>query len=56
MSYAVVYFARAREVSVKAASWTRAMDKAANIAIKRERPFPIIIKDGDGHILHEIKG
>jgi hypothetical protein len=32
------------------------MDKAANIAIRREQPFPIIIKDDAGFIVHEIKG
>lgn len=56
MSYAVVYFTRKREVSVQAPSWTRAMDKAAKIAIERDRPYPIIIKDDAGNILHEIKG
>ena len=56
MSYSVVYFARKREISVQAASWTRAMNKAAKLACERERPFPIVIKDEAGHILHEIKG
>ena len=56
MAYSVVYFIRQRELSVKASTWTRAMDKASDIAIKRERPFPIVIKDDSGHILHEIKG
>lgn len=56
MAYSIVYFARAREMSVQAPSWTRAMDKAAKIAIDRDRPFPIVIKDEAGHIIHEIKG
>ena len=56
MSYSVVYFNRAREMSVQAPSWTRAMDKAAKLAIERERPFPIVIKDDSGHVIHTIKG
>lgn len=56
MAYSVVYYARQRELSVQAPSWTRAMDKATRIACDRDRPFPIVIKDDAGHILHEIKG
>ncbi len=56
MAYSVVYYVRQREMSVAAASWSRAMDRASRIAVDRDRPFPIIIKDDSGHIIHEIKG
>ena len=56
MSYSVVYWNRQREMSCAAPSWSRAMDRAAKLATERERPFPIIIKDDAGHIVHTIKG
>lgn len=54
--YYVVYFAKGRELSASSTSWTRAMDKVGIIATKFERPFPIVIKDDLGRIIHEIKG
>lgn len=54
--YSVVYFANRREVSVAAASWQRAMDKASNVAITKAKPFPIVIKDDCGTIIHKISG
>ena len=54
--YSIVYFAKGREVSSSSTSWTRAMDKAGLIAVKSERPFPIVIKDDLGRIIYEIKG
>lgn len=56
--YAVIYYAaNGREVSTLAHSWTRAMDKVAMLATKQVKPpFPIVIKDELGRIIHEIKG
>lgn len=54
--YSVVYFANRREVSAQAASWERALDKASKVAITKDRPFPIVIKDDYGNIIHKING
>jgi hypothetical protein len=56
--YKVVYYAsHGREASVSAASYSRAMDKASNLAIKQVRPpFPIIIQDDEGRIIQTIHG
>ena len=55
--YTVTYFANRREVSAPAASWTRAMDKATAIALRQSTPpFPIVIKDDLGQIIHTIHG
>ena len=56
--YNVTYYAaNGRETSSHVSSWTRAMDKAAKIAVRQSKPpFPIVIKDEYGRIIHEIKG
>ncbi len=56
--YVVTYFAaNGRETSSSAPSWSRALDKASMLAAKQAKPpFPIIIKDDLGRIIHEIKG
>lgn len=56
--YSVTYYAaNGRETSAHAHSWTRAMDKAAQLATRQAKPpFPIVIKDEFGRIIHEIKG
>lgn len=55
--YSVVYFgAHGREFSSQVASWQRAMDQASKVALTKARPFPIVIKDDLGRVIHEIKG
>jgi hypothetical protein len=56
--YNVTYYAaNGRETSACVHSWTRAMDKAAQLATRQAKPpFPIVIKDELGRIIHEIKG
>lgn len=56
--YNVTYYAaNGRETSALVHSWTKALDKASQLAIRQVNPpFPIVIKDEYGRIIHEIKG
>ena len=56
--YNVIYYAaNGREATASVHSWTRAMDKATQLAMRQAKPpFPIVIKDEFGQIIHEIKG
>lgn len=56
--YVVTYYAaNGRETSSSMSSWTQAMDRAAKLAVRQAKPpFPIVIKDDLGRIIHEIKG
>ena len=56
--YSVTYYAaNGRETSASVPSWTRAMDKAAKLATRQAKPpFPILICDDLGRVIHEIKG
>ena len=52
--YNVSYYVNGREVSANAATYTRAHEKAARVAINSQRPFPIVIKDDLGVIIDKI--
>jgi len=56
--YNVIYYAaNGRETSALVHSWTKALDKASQLATRQAKPpFPIVIKDELGRIIHEIKG
>jgi hypothetical protein len=56
--YNVTYYAaNGRETTALVHSWTRAMDKASELAMRQAKPpFPIVITDDLGRIIHEIKG
>jgi hypothetical protein len=56
--YSVTYYAaNGREATASVHSWTRAMDKATQLAMRQAKPpFPIVICDDLGRIIHEIKG
>jgi hypothetical protein len=57
MYFVTYYAANGRETSALVHSWTRALDKASTLAMKQAKPpFPIVIKDELGRIIHEIKG
>lgn len=57
MPFSVVYYnAKGRETVSPQVSYSRAMDRASVLAIKLPRPFPIIILDDEGRLIHEIKG
>jgi hypothetical protein len=57
MYFVTYYAANGRETSALVHSWTRALDKASTLAARQAKPpFPIVIKDELGRIIHEIKG
>jgi hypothetical protein len=56
--YKVTYYAaNGRETTASTASYSRAMDRAAKLAIRQDKPpFPIIILDEQGQIIQTIHG
>jgi hypothetical protein len=55
--YNVVYFGfGCRQHVCEAPTWTRALEAASHFAVRKDKPFPITIRDPDGNVVHEIKG
>lgn len=55
--YAVTYYGTSGKlISASASTYSRAQEKAAKVAIHKDRPFPITIQDDLGRVIETIKG